>query len=188
MINLWVTTFISALKFSTFWMTNILATRYQTIALHEQPLSSVKDLGKTLRQSFTKNSLCSKINFGAFLHGGWSSHNVRSGLILAVLIHSLWRLPLKLGLIQTLSRLCSLRPDFGRNADWLLEQCHKIWLAVGNAGSWKRLFLAWLCSWMTRRRRREGSILLSFSLFYIFLGFALFTELMWVYRGVESLR
>ena len=22
------------------------------------------------------------------------------------------------------SRLCSLRPDFGRNADWLLEQCH----------------------------------------------------------------
>ena len=188
MINLWVTTFISALKFSTFWMTNILATRYQTIALHEQPLSSVKDLGKTLRQSFTKNSLCSKINFGAILHGGWSSHNVRSGPILAVLIHSLWRLPLKLGLIQTLSLLCSLRPDFSRNADWLLEQCHKIWLAVGNAGSWKRLFLAWLCSWMTRRRRREGSILLSFSLFYILSGFALFTELMWVYRGVESLR
>ena len=28
---------------------------------------------------------------------------------------------LKLGLIQTLSRLCSLRPDFGRNADWLSE-------------------------------------------------------------------
>ena len=21
--------------------------------------------------------------------------------------------------------VCSLRPDFGRNADWLLEQCHK---------------------------------------------------------------
>ena len=32
---------------------------------------------------------------------------------------------LKLGRIQTLSRLCSLRPDFGRNADWLLEQCHQ---------------------------------------------------------------
>ena len=115
-----------------------------------------------------------------------------------------------LGLIQTLSRSCSLRPDFGRNADWLLEQFHKIWLAVGNAGSWKRLFLAWLFSWMIRRRRREGSILLSFLLFYglmvgkyaltctmeiqkihmvvhIFSGFALFTELMWVYRGVESL-
>ena len=72
-------------------------------------------------------------------------------------------------------------------------------MAVGNAGSWKRLFLAWLFSWMIRRRRREGSILLSFLLFYglmvgkyalicameiqkihmvvhIFSGFALFTE------------
>ena len=48
---------------------------------------------------------------------------------------------LKLGLIKTPSRLCSLRPDFGRNADWLLEQSHKIRLDVGNAGSWKRLFL-----------------------------------------------
>ena len=91
-----------------------------------------------------------------------TNSKLRSGPILAVLIHSLQRLPLKLGLIQTLSRLCSLRPDFGRNADWLLEQCHKIWLAVVNAGSWKRLFLAWLFSWMIRRRRREGSILLSF--------------------------
>ena len=120
-------------------------------------------------------------------------HNLRSGPILAVLIN--W------------ARLCLIRPDFGRNADWLLEQCHKIWLAVGNAGSWKRLFLAWLFSWMIRRRRREGSNLLSFLLFYglmvgkhcameiqkihmvvhIFSGFALFTELMWVYRGVESL-
>ena len=109
-----------------------------------------------------------------------------------------------------LSHLCSLRPDFGCNADWLLEQCHKIWLAVRNAGSWKRLFLAWLFSWMIRRRRREGSILLSFLLFYglmvgkyalictmeiqkihmvvhTFSGCALFTEPMWVYRRVESL-
>ena len=105
----------------------------------------------------------------------------------------------KLGLIQTLSRLCSPRPNFGRNSDWLLEQCHKIWLAVGINGSWKRLFLAWLFSRMISRRRREGSILLSFLLFYglsivekyalicaleiqkiqmvvhIFSGFALFT-------------
>ena len=111
---------------------------------------------------------------------------------------------------QTLSRLCSIWPDFGRNADCLLEQCHKIWLAVTNAGSWKRLFLSWLFSWMIRRRRRERLILLSFSLFdglmvgkyalvctmeiqtihmvvHIFSGLALFTELMWVYRGVESL-
>ena len=94
--------------------------------------------------------------------------NLRSGPILAVLIHSIKRLPLKLGLIQTLRSLCSLAPDFGRNADWLLEQCHKIWLAVGSNGSCKRLILqlAWLFSWMIRRRRREGSILLSFLLFY----------------------
>ena len=42
--------------------------------------------------------------------------------------------------VASRSRLCSLRPDFGRNADWLLEQCHKIWLAIRNTGSWKRLF------------------------------------------------
>ena len=46
-----------------------LATMYHTLALQQQPLSSVKDLGKTLRQSFTKNSLCPKINFGAIQHG-----------------------------------------------------------------------------------------------------------------------
>ena len=46
------------------------------------------------------------------------------------------------------------------------EREGRIWLAVGNAGSWKRLFLAWLFSWMIRRRRRERSILLSFLLFY----------------------
>ena len=53
-------------------------------------------------------------------------NNLRSGPISAVLIHFLLRAPAKIGLIQTLSRLCSLRPDFGRNADWLLEQCHRI--------------------------------------------------------------
>ena len=77
---------------------------------------------------------------------------------------------------------------------------------IGCRKRWK----LWLFPWMIRRRRREGSILLSFLLFYglmvgkyalicameiqkihmvvhIFSGFALFTELMWVYRGVESL-
>ena len=140
---------------------------------------------------------------------GLEFHNLRSGPILVVLIHSLWRLPLKLGLIQTLTSLYSLRPDFGRNTDWLLEQCHRIWLAVGINGSWKSLFLAWLFSWMISCGRREGSILLSF-LFYglivgkyalicakeiqkiqmvvhIFSGFALFMELKWVYCRVESL-
>ena len=112
--------------------------------------------------------------------------------------------------MQTLLRLCSLRPDFGRNADWLVEQCHKIWLTVGIKGSWKRIFLSWLFSRMISRRRREGSIFLFLLLFYglivgkyalicameiqkihivvhIFSGFALFTELMWLYRRVESL-
>ena len=141
---------------------------------------------------------------------GLEFHNLRSGPILAVLIHSPWRLPLKLGLIQTLTSLHSLQPDFGHNADWLLEQCHRIWLAFGIKGSWKSLFLAWLFSWMISRGRREGLILLSF-LFYglivgkdalicateiqkiqmvvhnIFSGFALFMELKWVYRRVESL-
>ena len=140
---------------------------------------------------------------------GLEFHNLRSGPILAVLIHSLWQLTLKLGLIQTLTSLHSLQPDFGCNADWLLEQCHRIWLAVGIKGSWKSLFLAWLFSRMISRGRREGLILLSF-LFYglivgkyasicaneiqkiqtvvhIFSGFALFMELKWVYRRVESL-
>ena len=96
---------------------------------------------------------------------GLEFHNLRSGWILAVLIHSPWRLPLKLGLKQTLTSLYSLRPDFGRNADWLLEQCHRIWLAVGINGSWKSLFLAWFFSRMISHGQREGSILLSF-LFY----------------------
>ena len=112
--------------------------------------------------------------------------------------------------MQTLSRLCSLRPDFGHNADWLIEQCHKIWLAVRSARSWKGLFLALFFSWMICRRRRERSILLSFLLFcglmvgkyglicpmeiqkihmvvHIFSGFALSTKQTWVYGGVESL-
>ena len=83
------------------------------------------------------------------------------------------------------------------------------WLAVGINGSWKRLLFEWLFSRMISRRRSEGSIFLSFLLFhglivrkyalirameilkfrwlfisYIFSGFALFTELMWVYRRV----
>ena len=86
----------------------------------------------------------------------------------------------------------------------------QLWLAVGINGNWKRLCLAWLFSRMISRRRREGSILLPFLLFYglkigkyaclnmynmylkiqilvhIFSGFALFTVLTWVYCKVES--
>ena len=98
---------------------------------------------------------------------GLQFHNLRSGPILAVLIHSLWQLTLKLGLIQTLTSLCSLQPDFGHNADWLLEQRHRIWLAVGINGSWKSLFLAWLFSQMISHGRREGSILLSYMPSYV---------------------
>ena len=66
--------------------------------------------------------------------------------------------------MQTLTSLCSLRPDFGRNADWLLEQFHRIWLDVGINESWKRSFLAWLFSRMIRRRWREGFCCLFYSL------------------------
>ena len=55
-----------------------------------------------------------------------------------------YALPLKLGLIQSLTSLRGLRPDFGGNADWLLEQYRGIWLALEINGSWKSLFLAWL--------------------------------------------
>ena len=37
-------------------------------------------------------------------------------------------LPVKLGLIQSLTGLCSLQPDSGLNADWLLEQCHRTFI------------------------------------------------------------
>ena len=121
-------------------------------------------------------------------------NGLRSGPVLAVLIHSL----------QTLSRLCSLRPDFGRNADWLLEQCHKIWLAVGNAGSWsayslRGCFREW--SVVDGEKDRFCCLFLFYGLMlgkyalicameiqkihmvvHIFSGFALFMELMWVYQ------
>ena len=79
--------------------------------------------------------------------------------------NSFYELPLKLGLIQTLTILCWLRPDFGRNADWLLEQCHRIWLAVGINGSWKHLFLTWLIAlknlreWSTISAEKDLAVL-----------------------------
>ena len=79
-------------------------------------------------------------------------------------IFSLTAILLKLGLIQTLTSLCSLRPNFGCNADCLLEQsatrsdrllesmevesayssrgCFREWLAVGGEKDrFSRLFL-----------------------------------------------
>ena len=165
-------------------------------------------IAQVLREKWLENDgLCSFINKKQTCE--WSCQRFCPNLS-GSHTFSLTAIPLKLGLIQTLSRLCSLRPDFGRNADWLLEQCHKIWLAVGNAESWKPLFLAWLFWWIIRRQRRERPILLSFLSFYglmvgkqalictmeiqkihmvvhNFSGFALFMELMWVNRGVESL-
>ena len=76
---------------------------------------------------------------------------------------------LKLGLIESLSRLCLLRPDFGRNADWLLEQCHRIWLAVGINGSWKRLFLAWLIALKNCRKWSAVSGEKDFAFFFCVL-------------------
>ena len=87
--------------------------------------------------------------------------NLRSGPVLAVLILS-YVLPLKLGLIQTLTSFCCLRPDFGPNADWPLKQCHRIWLAVGINRSWKRLFLAWLIAAVSGEK--------DFAVFLLFYG------------------
>ena len=88
--------------------------------------------------------------------------NLRTGPILAIPIHFLLRAHAAIGPDTTLSRLCSLQPDFGLKADWLLEQCHRTWLAVKINGSWKCLILPRLAdstentSWMIRRQRREG--------------------------------
>ena len=50
---------------------------------------------------------------------------------------------------------CSLRPEFGRNANWLLEQYHRIWLAVEINGSWRRLFLILVREWSDVSREKE---------------------------------
>ena len=93
--------------------------------------------------------------------------NLRSGPIWQGLMHFFLRCPLKLGLIQTLTSLWLLRPDFGRNADWLIEPWHKIWLAAVITGSWKHLFLLRLFSQMIRCQRWEGFC----CLFYCFTVF-----------------
>ena len=49
--------------------------------------------------------------------------------------------PAKIGPDTNSHKLVLLAARFVRNADWLLEQCHRIWLTVGINGSWKRLFL-----------------------------------------------
>ena len=82
--------------------------------------------------------------------------NLRSGPILEVLIHSLLRLSLNVGPDTNSHKFVLTAARF-----WPQR-----WLAVGISGSWKHLFLAWLFLRMIRRWRREGSILLSFLLFY----------------------
>ena len=66
--------------------------------------------------------------------------NLRSGPILVVLIHSLLRGRAKIGPDPKSVTLAEAR--FDCSADWLLEQCHRIRLAVGITGSLKLLFLA----------------------------------------------
>ena len=70
--------------------------------------------------------------------------NLRSGPILAVLIHSLLRGRAKIGPDTKSVTLVPGAARFDRSADWLLEQCHRIRLAVRITGSLKLLFLAWL--------------------------------------------
>ena len=94
--------------------------------------------------------------------------NLRSGPVLAVLIHSLSLAPAKIGLLQTLTSLCCLRLDFGHNADWLLEQCHRIWMAVGINRSWKRLFLACLIALKNEWSAVSGEN--DFAVFLLFYG------------------
>ena len=77
-----------------------------------------------------------------------------------------YAVPLKLGLIQSLTSLCGLRPDFGRNADWLLEQHRGMWLVVEINGSWKRLFLAWLIALNNLRDSREKDFAVFFFFFF----------------------
>ena len=57
-------------------------------------------------------------------------------------------------LVPVLAFVYSAR--FDRSADWLLEQCHRIRLAVGITGSLKLLFLAWLnCAAVELENLRE---------------------------------
>ena len=74
---------------------------------------------------------------------------------------------------------------FGCNADWLLGiQCLRIWLAVEINGSWKRLFLPLLFSWMISYWRTERLILLSFLLFYgLMVGKYALRWLDWIFWG-----
>ena len=70
-----------------------------------------------------------------------SGDNLRSGPILAVLIHFPLRGRAKIG-PDIVSQFCGF---YGQTlAAMLLEQCHRTWLAVGITGSWNRLFFAWL--------------------------------------------
>ena len=102
-------------------------------------------------------------------------------------------------LIQTLTSLCSLRPDFGRNADWLLESTEvesaycssgyfREWSAVGGVKDrFCCLFLLFHGLIVGKYALIRAMEILKFRwlfISYIFSGFALFTELMWVYRRV----
>ena len=82
-----------------------------------------------LERGYKANRSTSRANCFTLLLSGFP--NLRSGPILAVLIiFSYVRAPAKIGpdtnSLAFMLTSATLRPDFGRNADWLLEQCHRI--------------------------------------------------------------
>ena len=80
-----------------------------------------------------------------FKYTGIQAANIallRSSPILAVLIQSLLCGRAKIGPDAKSVTPVLAAARFDRSADWLLEQCHRIRLAVGITGSLKLLFLA----------------------------------------------
>ena len=101
------------------------------------------------------------------------TRNLRWGPIQAVLILSLLCGRTKIGPDRKSLTLLLAAARFWPHADWLLEQCHRIWLAVGINGSWKRLFLAWLIALKNCREWSAVSEEKDFAFFFLFYGLLL---------------
>ena len=93
------------------------------------PLKTAMYINCSIKIFLTKYLLACLFRQGGSLYLDSSAHalfpnqdnalncNLSSGLILAVLIHSLLCAPAKIGPDPSLTSLCSLQPDFGCNAD-----------------------------------------------------------------------